>query len=44
MIDDLMDKRLNQASHKQAPVDEVIEMIEEYQRKHMGGFLRSRQL
>ena len=32
----LMDKRLSQASHRRAPVDEVIELTERYRRRHIG--------
>jgi len=35
-IDGLMDKRLSRASHRRAPVDEVMEMTERYQRRHEG--------
>jgi len=35
-IDGLMDKRLSQASHRRAPVDEVMEMTDRYQRRHEG--------
>lgn len=35
-IQGLMDKRLAQASHRRAPVDEVMQMTERYRRRHMG--------
>jgi transposase len=35
-LDGLIDKRLCQASHRRAPVDEVLEIIERYKRHHEG--------
>lgn len=35
-MDGLMDKRLTQASHRRAPVDEVIELTDRYRDKHYG--------
>jgi transposase len=35
-LDGLIDKRLNQASHRRAPVDEVLELIDGYKERHQG--------
>lgn len=35
-IQGLIDKRLSQASHRRAPVDEVMQVTERYRRRHMG--------
>lgn len=35
-IEGLMDRRLSQASHRCAPVDEVMQVTERYSRRHMG--------
>jgi transposase len=35
-LDGLIDKRLSQASHRRAPVDEVLELVEQYRRRHEG--------
>ena len=35
-IQGLIDKRLAQASHRRAPVDEVMQVTERYRRRHMG--------
>jgi transposase len=35
-IQGLLDKRLAQASHRRAPVDEVMQVTERYRRRHMG--------
>ncbi|MCP3863050.1 MAG: ISNCY family transposase [Aestuariibacter sp.] len=35
-LDGLIDKRLEQVSHKRAPVDEVMAMTERYRSRHMG--------
>lgn len=35
-LDGLIDKRLSQASHRRAPVDEVMELTERYRCRHMG--------
>ena len=32
----LVDKRLNQVSHRRAPVDEVMRVVEQYRRRHEG--------
>ena len=32
----LLDKRLNQASHRRAPVDEVMRLVERYRSRHVG--------
>ena len=32
----LIDKRLEQVSHRRAPVDEVMALVDRYQRRHMG--------
>jgi transposase len=34
--DGLIDKRLNQVSHRRAPVDEVMRLVEQYRRRHEG--------
>jgi transposase len=35
-LDGLIDRRLEQVSHKKAPVDEVLCLTEQYRRRHMG--------
>lgn len=35
-LDGLIDRRLEQVSHKKAPVDEVLRLTEQYRRRHMG--------
>jgi transposase len=35
-IQGLMDKRLSQASHRRAPVDELMQLTDGYRRRHMG--------
>jgi transposase len=35
-LDGLLDKRLSQVSHRRAPVDEVLELLERYKRRHEG--------
>jgi transposase len=35
-LEGLMDRRLNQASHRRAPVDEVIRMLDQYRSRHVG--------
>lgn len=35
-LDGLIDKRLEQVSHRRAPVDEVISLTERYRKRHMG--------
>jgi transposase len=35
-IEGLLDKRLTQASHRRAPVDEVMELTEKYRKEHVG--------
>ena len=35
-LDALMDKRLTQASHRCAPVDEVMQLTEQYQSRYLG--------
>lgn len=35
-LDGLIDKRLEQVSHRRAPVDEVMAMAEDYRTRHMG--------
>ena len=35
-LEGLMDKRLEQVSHRRAPVDEVLAMTEQYRRRHRG--------
>ena len=35
-IEGLLDKRLSQASHRRAPVDEIMRVTERYRRQHMG--------
>ena len=35
-LDGLIDKRLSQVSHRQAPVDEVMRLVDHYQDRHMG--------
>ena len=35
-VDGLLDKRLSQASHRRAPVDEVLQLVEQYKRSHEG--------
>ncbi len=36
----LLDKRLSQVSHRQAPVDEVLALIEQYEKRHHGWNVR----
>ena len=36
----LLDRRLEQASHRQAPVDEVLALTEQYRRRHLGWNVR----
>jgi transposase len=35
-VEGLIDKRLSQASHRRAPVDEVLGLVEQYKRRHEG--------
>ncbi len=35
-LDGLVDKRLTQASHRKAPVDEVLALVERYRKRHQG--------
>lgn len=35
-LDGLIDKRLSQVSHRRAPVDEVMRLVEQYRRRHEG--------
>jgi transposase len=35
-LDGLIDKRLEQASHRRAPTDEVVALTERYRKRHMG--------
>ena len=35
-LDGLLDKRLTQVSHRRAPVDEVLRLVDRYQRRHDG--------
>ena len=35
-LEGLIDKRLSQASHRRAPVDEVMGLVEQYKRRHEG--------
>lgn len=35
-LEGLMDRRLSQASHRRAPVDEVLEVVEQYRASHEG--------
>lgn len=35
-LEGLIDKRLNQVSHRRAPVDEVLRLVEQYRRRHEG--------
>lgn len=35
-LDGLLDKRLTQVSHRRAPVDEVLRLVDEYRRRHDG--------
>ena len=35
-LEGLIDRRLEQVSHKKAPVDEVLRLTEQYRRRHMG--------
>ena len=35
-LDGLIDKRLSQVSHRQAPVDEVMRLVDHYRDRHMG--------
>jgi transposase len=35
-LDGLIDKRLNQVSHRRAPVDEVMRLVDRYRRNHEG--------
>jgi len=39
-LDGLIDKRLDQISHKRAPVDEVLAMTECYRTRHMGWYVK----
>jgi len=38
--DGLLDKRLNQESHRRAPLDEVMKLTEQYREKHAGWNVR----
>src|SRR5512136_2057825 len=35
-LDGLIDKRLNQVSHRRAPVDEVMRLVDRYRSRHEG--------
>ena len=35
-LDGLLDKRLSQVSHRRAPVDEVLRLVDRYRRRHDG--------
>ena len=35
-LDGLIDKRLNQVSHRRAPVDEVMRLVDRYRNRHEG--------
>jgi hypothetical protein len=35
-LDGLIDKRLNQISHRRAPVDEVMQLVDRYRSVHKG--------
>ena len=35
-LDGLLDKRLTQVSHRRAPVDEVLRLVDRYRRRHDG--------
>ena len=35
-LDGLLDKRMSQISHRRAPVDEVLRMVDRYRRRHEG--------
>ena len=35
-LEGLIDKRLNQVSHRRAPVDEVMRLVDRYRRRHEG--------
>ena len=35
-LDGLVDKRLTQVSHRRAPVDEVLRLVDRYRRRHDG--------
>ncbi len=35
-LDGLLDKRLTQVSHRRAPVDEVLQLVDRYRRRHDG--------
>ena len=35
-LDGLIDKRLNQVSHRRAPVDEVMQLVDRYRSRHEG--------
>jgi transposase len=35
-LEGLIDKRLNQVSHRRAPVDEVMRLVDQYRRRHEG--------
>jgi transposase len=35
-LDGLIDRRLEQVSHRRAPVDEVLRMVEQYRQRHLG--------
>jgi len=39
-LDGLRDKRLEQASHRQAPLDEMIAMTEAYRARHKGWYVK----
>lgn len=39
-LDGLLDKRLNQVSHRRAPVDEVMRVVDRYRRHHWGWNVR----
>lgn len=39
-IEALLDRRLNQVSHRRAPVDEVMGLVERYRRRHLGWNVR----
>jgi hypothetical protein len=35
-LDELIDKRLDQVSHRRAPVDEVMRLVDRYRKSHKG--------
>lgn len=39
-LDGLLDKRLSQVSHRRAPVDEVMRLVDRYRRQHRGWNVR----